>query len=142
MDWLIAAAYGAVGGFLVELIVSFGHLTDWQSARRRARLAGRRQMPALTKYVDPVADPLVAASRVILGAGGGFVFHAQVTGAAAAITVGACAPALLRQMSSARTVQHMLSVQSADRQGAPARPRPQRAAAPARGLLVSEEENL
>lgn len=141
MNWLTAAAYGAVGGSLVELIVTFGHLTDWQSARRRARLTGRRRLPAITKYVDPVADPLVAVSRVILGAGGGFVFHTQVTGAAAAITVGACAPALLRQFSAARSVQQILSGQTADRQDVPAPPRSPRSSASSRGLLVNEEES-
>lgn len=109
MDWLVALAYGAVGGSLVELLVTFGRLTDWQSDRRRARQAGRRRMPSVTKYFDPLADTLVAISRIVLGAGAGWVFHTQVTGAAAAIAVGACAPAFLRQVASVGSVRQAVS---------------------------------
>lgn len=109
MDWASAVGYGALGGLLVEVVISFGHLTDWREARRRARLAGRRRLPAITKFIDPLADGLVAASRILLGAGTGLILHNQVVGAAAAIAAGASAPALLRQFASARTLQEAIS---------------------------------
>lgn len=110
MGWQLAVAYGAVGGGLVEIVVVFGCLVDWQEARRRVRRARRRRRtPALTEYMDPVADSLVAATRIFLGGLAGWVFHSQVTGAAAAVAVGAAAPALLRQLATARTLRAVVA---------------------------------
>ena len=95
-----------MGGLLVEAVISFGHLTDWREARRQARLADPHALPAITEFVDPLADGLVAASRILLGAGTGWILHTEVMGAAAA---GASAPALLRQLASGRTLQESIS---------------------------------
>jgi hypothetical protein len=74
----------------------------WHAARLRARATKRRKLPALTSYIDPLADLLVLITRMGLGALAGALFHAQVIGATAAIAVGASAPALLRQVGAAR----------------------------------------
>ncbi|WP_143676925.1 hypothetical protein [Kitasatospora sp. GP30] len=97
---------------MVEIVTVFGHLTDWQIERRQVRRVGRRRMPHITRYVDPLADSLVALSRILLGASAGFVLHSQVTGAFAAIAAGASAPALLRQFSTSKSVQQLLSGQT------------------------------
>jgi hypothetical protein len=111
MDWLAAVGYGAIGGSMVEIVTIFGHLTDWQVERRQVKRAGRRRMPHITRYVDPLADSLVAVSRILLGAGAGWALHSQVIGAFAAIAAGASAPALLRQFSTVRSVQQLISGQ-------------------------------
>jgi hypothetical protein len=113
MDWSTAMACGAAGGLVVELVVVFGSLTDWQAARRRVRRVRRqRRMPSLTDYLDPLADSLVAVTRVLLGAVAGVAFHTQVTGAAAAIAVGAAAPALLGQLATVRTLRDAVAGES------------------------------
>ncbi|MFJ4676906.1 hypothetical protein [Kitasatospora sp. NPDC088783] len=112
MDWAHAAGYGALGGLLIEAVTTFGHLIDWQEARRRARKAGRRKLPTITKFMDPIADALVAVSRVLLGAVVGWALHGQVVGAGAAIAAGASAPALLRQLATSHRVRDMIAGRS------------------------------
>lgn len=104
MDWPTAAGLGAVGGGLAEAVVFFGYLTRWQGARHKALLAGRIP-PPLSKYIDRLADGLVALTRLAMGAGAGLLFHAGVTGTYAAIAVGVSAPALLAQLGSVRPTQ-------------------------------------
>jgi hypothetical protein len=105
MGWLAAMGLGALGGAVVELIEVWGKVTDWQKARRDAMGSGRRPLPALSEHIDPFPDILVAMTRLLLGAVAGFLFHPQVTGIAAAIAVGASAPALLRQLGATSPVQ-------------------------------------
>lgn len=104
MDWPTVTALGAVGGALVEFVNVYARLAGWQSARHAARERGESDLPGLSAYIDAPADSLVALTRLVLGATAGLVFHAQVSGAVAAIAVGACAPALLRQVGSSRGI--------------------------------------
>lgn len=105
MEWQIAVGLGAVGGALVEAINVYGLVTDWQTARHDARACGDEQLPPLTKFIDVPADSLVALTRFALGAAAGLIFHTQIVGWAAAIAVGASAPAMLRQLGTARTIR-------------------------------------
>ncbi|MER5449538.1 hypothetical protein ABT065_28530 [Streptomyces sp. NPDC002764] len=110
MEWTTSITYGALGGLVVEIVVLYGRIAAWQTARHRA-LAGnkrRKQLPRLDKYVDPPSDALAAVTRLGLGAVAGWIFSPQLTGALATVAVGATAPALLRQLGSARTVQAVL----------------------------------
>ncbi|TLP66679.1 hypothetical protein [Microbispora triticiradicis] len=109
MHWQQALLLGATGGLIVETIAMWANLTAWQRDRHHTRAHSRkRALPPLTKYVDPPADALVALTRLLMGAGAGYLMHDQVTGTMAAIAVGAAAPALLRQLGTARTIQHLL----------------------------------
>lgn len=101
MDLAAAAGLGAVGGGVAEAVSLWGNLTAWQQARHLARRR-QRTPPAITRYIDPLADTLVALTRVAMGAGAGWLFHSQVTGVTAAIAVGAAAPALLAQVGAGR----------------------------------------
>jgi hypothetical protein len=69
----------------------------------------RDQLPPLGKYIDAPSDALAALTRLSLGASAGWIFSPQLTGAFAAVAVGASAPALLRQLGSARTIQAAIS---------------------------------
>ncbi|MFE6155561.1 hypothetical protein [Streptomyces sp. NPDC057889] len=113
VDWIHGAAYGAVGGALIEALVFNGRVLAWQAARRRARDARRRRLPRLRAYVDPPADLAAAVSRLLLGALAGWLLHSQITGLYAAVAAGASAPALLRQLGSLRTVQEVVQGGSA-----------------------------
>ncbi|MEY9934625.1 hypothetical protein ABH926_009293 [Catenulispora sp. GP43] len=103
VDWLLAMGYGAIGGAVVEAVVSSDRVLAWNAARHQAltrqpATAG----PALSAYVDPLSDVAAGLTRVLLGAVAGLLFHSQVTGAYAAIAVGCSAPTVLRQLGSAR----------------------------------------
>jgi hypothetical protein len=105
---------GAAGGLVVEIIAVWANLTAWQRDRHRARANGRKRvLPTLTKYIDPPADALVGLTRLLMGAAAGWLLHDQITGIMAAIAVGAAAPALLRQLGTARTVQDALQASEA-----------------------------
>lgn len=101
MDVGIAIALGAAGGAIAEAVDRWADLTDWQRARHAARL-GQKTPPPLVNYIDPVADGLVALTRLVMGALVGWLFHSEVSGVSAAIAVGATAPALLAQVGAAR----------------------------------------
>jgi hypothetical protein len=101
VDLGAAAGLGAVGGGIAEAVNLWGNLIAWQQARHAARQR-QRTLPAITKYIDPLADTLVALTRVAMGVGAGLLFHGQVTGVTAAIAVGAAAPALLAQIGAGR----------------------------------------
>lgn len=104
MDLLSAVGLGAVGGMLVEAVNLYGRITGWQNARHAARGRKGAQLPALDRYIDVPADSLVAVTRLLMGAAAGLLFHSEVTGAPAAVAVGACAPALLRQLGASRSI--------------------------------------
>lgn len=108
MDWPTATALGAVGGAVVEAISAWENLVVWQKARHGARASHHRPLPKLNRYIDPLADTLVAVTRLVLGAAAGALLHLQVTGTIAAIAVGASAPALLRQLGTVRSVQETI----------------------------------
>jgi len=107
MEWSMSITYGALGGLVVEIVVFYGRIATWQAARHRALSRNRRRdkLPRFDKYIDPPSDALAALTRVSLGAGAGWLFSGQLTGALATVAVGASAPALLRQFGSARTLQ-------------------------------------
>ena len=108
MDWLVAVAFGAVGGLIVELINVWSNLISWQNARHGARAASEYPLPSINRYIDVSADTAVALTRVALGAGAGWIFHNQVTGTTAAIAVGASAPAVLAQLSTVRGFRELV----------------------------------
>jgi hypothetical protein len=101
VDVGMAIGLGAAGGAIAEAVDRWADLTDWQRARHAARI-GHEPVPAITKYIDLVADGLVALTRLAMGALVGWLFHNEVSGVSAAIAVGATAPALLAQVGAAR----------------------------------------
>lgn len=106
MEWTMSIAYGALGGLVVEILVFYRRIATWQAARHHAlaRNKRRKQLPRFGKYVDPPSDALAALTRLSLGAGAGWIFSPQLTGALATVAVGASAPALLRQLGTARSL--------------------------------------
>ncbi|MEV0618713.1 hypothetical protein AB0I81_35705 [Nonomuraea sp. NPDC050404] len=104
---MAAAGLGAVGGAIIEILYVWSSLTAWQQARRKVRQKKRGKMPRLSEYLDPVADSLVAVTRLALGAAACLLFKDQITGSMAAIAVGASAPALLRQVGTLRSLRGM-----------------------------------
>jgi hypothetical protein len=93
---------GVAGGAIVQLIALWGSMTTWQKARHDLLMDGKRPLPSLTRYIDPLADTLVALTRLCMGALAGLMFHDQITGITAAIAVGASGPALLAQFGARR----------------------------------------
>jgi hypothetical protein len=112
VDLAVASALGCAGGAVAELVVLWGNLTAWQKARRDVlkKVANSRRgarvliLPQWKAYIDPVPDTLVCITRLALGVVAGLAFHSQITGAMAAITVGASAPTLLSQFGAATRV--------------------------------------
>ncbi|MEV0360625.1 hypothetical protein AB0H71_31670 [Nocardia sp. NPDC050697] len=103
MDWRIAVAAGAAGGIVVELVALLGNLTEYREGRKVAR-AARKKLPHWNRYFDPGPDLAAAATRLLLGAVAGGLFHDQVTSAVAALAVGTAAPALFTQFGAARSI--------------------------------------
>ena len=68
---------------------------------RSARAQG--PLPSLSRYIDPVPDAAVAVTRALLGCAAGWLLHDEITGAYAALAVGASAPALLAGLGKATT---------------------------------------
>jgi hypothetical protein len=104
VDLLTAMLLGASGGVLVLMIFWHGCVTRWREARRQSRQKQEEDIPRLSMFVDIWPDVLAGVTQVVLGAAAGAVFHQQVIGVAAAIAVGAAAPALLQQLGNSRTV--------------------------------------
>jgi hypothetical protein len=103
MNLVAISVLGASGGALVQVVEFCAKLTAWQRARHDALASrGRCEPPPLSDIVDPLADTLVLLTRLVLGAAAGLLFHAQVSGATAAVAIGAAAPALLRQFGELR----------------------------------------
>lgn len=102
---MAAVGLGAVGGAIIEILYVWSSLTAWQQARKKARAKKRAELPSLGEYLDPVADSLVAVTRLALGAAACLLFKDQITGGMAAIAVGASAPALLRQVGTLRSLR-------------------------------------
>lgn len=120
MEWQVAALLGAGGGAIVELLVLYQSLAAWRAARRRTLRKGGRRLPRLRRYIDPPADAAAGLTRVLLGSVAGLLFHQQITGALAAITVGAAAPLLLHQLGSVPSARGL--VQGGDAAGLADRP--------------------
>ncbi|CCH33263.1 hypothetical protein ABZ816_18940 [Actinosynnema sp. NPDC047251] len=100
MDLLTAITLGAAGGALVEAITIFAQVEAWQEARRRKRSRGRGKLPTFATFVDLPARLAAGITRLVLGGVAGAVFHDQLAGIAAAIAVGASAPAVLHQLAA------------------------------------------
>jgi hypothetical protein len=118
VDWLTATLLGSSGGAIVEFISMWGYLTAWQKDRHDAR-DNKRPLPTITTYIDPLADGMVALTRLCMGGVAGLLFHGQVTGTMAAIAVGASAPALLRQIGTARGMRDLQAGQAEEIAGNP-----------------------
>jgi len=114
MSWLAAVGLGACGGAVVQAASFYARVQAWQAARVKARGAKQSTLPLLTLYIDPLADVLVLLTRMALGALAGGLFHAQVSGATAAIAVGAAAPALLSQFGTTRSVASLATHDGTD----------------------------
>lgn len=109
LSWAEAAACGAGGGLIVEVVVTFGRLHSWQQARHSARTTAG-PLPGIDRFIDPLADGLAALFRVVLGSIAALLLHGEVTGVYAAVTVGASAPALLAQLGRASTAAEAVGV--------------------------------
>lgn len=105
MDWVSAVLLGAAGGALVQAIAFYTYVSNWQEARRQSRERQDPELPPLSKFVDVPADTAVAITRLVLGATAGLVFHGQIVGVAAAVAVGASAPAVLQQLGAVRVLR-------------------------------------
>lgn len=103
LSWYAAVGYGAIGGLIVEAVAFWGRLSVWQQARHQA-LAANEPKPSLREFVDPGADIAVALTRALLGCAMGALLQDQVTGAYAAVAVGAAAPGLLTQLGTKTTL--------------------------------------
>jgi len=114
MQLLTVVGLGACGGAVVQIVAFCGRLQAWQSARLHARSAEHSPLPRLTSYIDPLADILVLFTRLGLGGLAAGVFHAQISGATAAVAVGAAAPALLRQLVTARDLVSGVTAKGTD----------------------------
>jgi hypothetical protein len=97
MGILQAGAYGAAGALAIQIVTFYGHIINWQSARHQAIALGK-QPPSLHQYVDILADSLAMVTRVVLGAMTVVLLNEQITGAVAAMLLGAAAPAILTQL--------------------------------------------
>ncbi|QTR02619.1 hypothetical protein J7S33_26605 [Saccharothrix algeriensis] len=100
MDLLTAISLGAAGGALVEAITVFAQVQAWQEAREQKRARSGTALPPFRRFVDVPARVAAGITRLVLGAAAGAVFHDQLAGIAAAIAVGASAPAVLQQLGS------------------------------------------
>ena len=99
LSWYAAVGYGAIGGLVVEAVVLWGRLREWQAASRLV-LGTTGPKPGLGQFVDPGPDLAVALTRALLGALLGFLLRDQLTGAYAAVAVGASAPGVLTQLGA------------------------------------------
>ncbi|WP_280368336.1 hypothetical protein [Nocardia wallacei] len=103
MDWRIAVLAGAGGGLIVAAVAFLADLNEYRQARRTCRATGKPG-PRWGGYFDPWPDAAAAATRLVLGAASGGIFHSQVSSTVAAVAVGAAAPALFGQLNSARSM--------------------------------------
>ncbi|MEV0675648.1 hypothetical protein AB0I60_03900 [Actinosynnema sp. NPDC050436] len=120
---MTAITLGAAGGALVEAITIFAQVEAWQEARRQKRSRGRAKLPAFSKFVDLPARVAAGTTRLVLGGAAGAVFHDQLAGVAAAIAVGASAPAVLQQLAAFQTARQAIE-QSTDAATVPGARRP------------------
>ncbi|WP_433685469.1 hypothetical protein [Nocardia sp. CA-119907] len=104
MNWITTVMAGAAGGLVVEVVAFLTNLNEYRQARRKARAARRTALPHWNRYIDPMPDAAAAATRLVLGAAAGGLFHGQVTTVLAAVAVGAAAPALLGQIGAVRSM--------------------------------------
>ncbi|MBB5957004.1 hypothetical protein FHS29_003597 [Saccharothrix tamanrassetensis] len=114
MELLTAIALGAAGGALVEAITVFAQVDAWQEARRQQRARRGGRLPSFGRFVDLPARLAAGITRLVLGAAAGAVFHDQLAGIAAAIAVGASAPAVLQQLGSFQSARQAVQQSRAE----------------------------
>lgn len=119
MNWIAAALLGAAGGALVQAIALYACVGNWQQARRLVRNQDGAVLPPFSKYIDVPADTAVAVTRLVLGAAAGSIFHGQILGIAAAVAVGASAPAVLQQLGAIRSIRDAVQPQGDKADAAP-----------------------
>ncbi|MBW4721912.1 hypothetical protein [Saccharothrix obliqua] len=84
----------------------FAQVEAWQEARSRGRVRdGGSTPPSFGRFVDLPARVAAGVTRLVLGAVAGAVFHDQLAGIAAAVAVGASAPAVLQHLGSFQTAR-------------------------------------
>lgn len=107
VQWWDFSLLGAAGGVLVEVLVVFQGMIQWQTARRTPLGRVRRNPPPLRRFLDVPAHAWICVIRALLGAGGAAVFGAsgQITGVVAAVAVGYAAPTLIGQLGSVGQAQ-------------------------------------
>lgn len=110
MDWVTATWLGAAGGALVQAIAVYVCVGSWHEARRECRDRRDPDLPPLSRFIDFPADTAVAVTRLVLGAAAGAIFHGQIVGMAAAVAVGASAPAVLQQLGQVRSIREAVQV--------------------------------
>jgi hypothetical protein len=110
MDWVTAVWLGGAGGALVQVIALYVYVGSWHEARKECRDRRDAELPPLSRFVDFPADTAVAVTRLVLGAAAGVIFHGQIVGVAAAVAVGASAPAVLQQLGQVRGVREAVQV--------------------------------
>jgi hypothetical protein len=104
VEWWQFSLLGAAGGAVVELLVVFQGMIQWQTARRTPTGRVRRNPPPLRLFLDVPAHAWVFPLRALLGAGGAALFGAsgQITGVVAAVALGYAAPSVLGQLGDIR----------------------------------------
>ena len=112
---LSAAGYGAAGGLIIEAVAMWQQLYAWQQARHQW-ISGKGPRPEITEFIDFGPDLAVGVTRALLGGAAGWLLRTEVTGAYAALAVGASAPALL---ASLRKAAPLHQVTAPERPGEP-----------------------
>lgn len=99
-EWTLAAL-GSAGGSLRGLIYLYGRTMAWAAARREQReISAGKPFLTLGHYVDYPAYAITTILQMILGGVAAAIFGTtgQITGAYAAVAVGASAPTLIAQL--------------------------------------------
>jgi hypothetical protein len=93
-----SVGYAVLGGVASQAVVFVGKLVSWRQHREEERAADAKVLTPLSKYVDPLADLLVAGAMIGLAALVGLLLHTQITGALPAVIGGAAAWDVLLQL--------------------------------------------
>lgn len=97
LPWADALGYGAAGGLVIEVVVTWGRLHSWQQARYAATEADKPR-PPVTKFIELTPGIAVGITRAFLGCAAAALLRAELSGVYAALTVGASAPAVLASL--------------------------------------------
>ncbi|MFD8781652.1 hypothetical protein [Kitasatospora sp. NPDC059599] len=102
MIWWQCSFLGACGGSVVEMVLAFASVRDWQRARRTPKGLVKQKPPRLRVYVDLPAHLCALPFRAFLGAvpAGTLGWGGQISGPWVALILGLGAPALLLRLGS------------------------------------------